>query len=1107
MRKRLTAALLCLCLLFTLLPATAFAEGEVDSSTPPAQSALCEHHPQHDESCGYTEGTAEIPCSHEHTEDCYTLVTECVHEHTAECYPAESVSENTATPSEPEEAEPTACTHVCSEESGCITKALDCKHEHKVNGGEADREGGLGRDEACGYVPATEGTPCTFVCEICNAQDSGDTATPSDAQPEECTCETLCTEDNINGDCPVCGAEGADLNDCKGLKAQPATPSNALPATALAEYVAPNELWVGCTNVVQGGYWKTNEDGTLTVSESNDYNVYYDGSGNLWLNNAKIVGQGSGLSEHKTTGIYAYYDEWVDTDIALTIHLTGDNSVSNGYPIYVAPWGGSASLTITGPGSLTATGTYGGNGGIFVKGDTSSLTIEDGADVTVNSARSSAVTIVAHNEGTGTLTVDNATLRAYGHSDGESYGICFSYSGNKNEIDDESRVLRVSGNSIVYTNYMQATYTRLVVDTSEEDGGIVFDGKDGTVYGDVTLREDLEIGEGESLTIPEDSSLDMGGHTITVENGGKLNGTPTGDGAVIDKSSPVSYLDEKGTEQSCSNYEVVTANDTQWNNGWYVVNSDVTINQRIPVNGDVKLILTDGHTLTVNGGIHVTGNDCFTVYGQENGTGKLTAMATNNAGAGIGGNGQMTTSAQNGENGGTIIIAGGTIKAVGGDNPDDTDSPCGGAGIGNGNGASNGGSVTIYGGEVNATGGGGNAGIGGDGSIIQILGGTVEATSGGAGAAAIGGTNGAAGTITITESNVTANGIDGTGIGSGWEDHGGTITITNSTVTASGGQGAGIGGGSSFISSAGGNGGNVTIVNSTVTASSKEGDSIGAGMNGADPGTLTLSPADSKAIAAKAGADEASALALNGSPFTAETAVTDLVRGTKYFHSEPCSIYTVTVNDSYAQTTGAGNYAEGATVAIDAGTRSGYTFDGWTSADGVTFANAGSAQTTFTMPDQAVTVTANWTKKSTGGGGGSSSSSGGGSYTGPVGVYYADGGNDSIPSDATQGNWEQETAADGSISWRFKLTDGSYAADRWIKALWNDQYLWYHTDAGGYLQGGWFTDTDGNIYYLHPFHDGNFGYMYTGDYVIDGVAYSFSRGREQDGLPEGAMKR
>ncbi len=38
------------------------------------------------------------------------------------------------------------------------------------------------------------------------------TATPSDAQPEEYTCKTLCTEEEINGDCPVCSAEGAELD-------------------------------------------------------------------------------------------------------------------------------------------------------------------------------------------------------------------------------------------------------------------------------------------------------------------------------------------------------------------------------------------------------------------------------------------------------------------------------------------------------------------------------------------------------------------------------------------------------------------------------------------------------------------------------------------------------------------------------------------------------------------------------------------------------------------------------------------------------------------------------------------------------------------------------
>lgn len=42
---------------------------------------------------------------------------------------------------------------------------------------------------------------------------------PANAPKEdaaECICETLCTEDRRNGDCPLCGAEGADLSCCNG---------------------------------------------------------------------------------------------------------------------------------------------------------------------------------------------------------------------------------------------------------------------------------------------------------------------------------------------------------------------------------------------------------------------------------------------------------------------------------------------------------------------------------------------------------------------------------------------------------------------------------------------------------------------------------------------------------------------------------------------------------------------------------------------------------------------------------------------------------------------------------------------------------------------------
>ena len=153
MKKRILSILLICCMVLTMLPATALAEESGQTGGGVTASGLCEHHPAHDDECGYTEGTAGTPCSHEHTDDCYTEVTDCVHEHTEDCYPQNSVSGNNATSSNADE--PTECTHVCSEESGCITKQLNCQHEH---------------DEDCGYTPATAGTPCGYVCEICGAE-------------------------------------------------------------------------------------------------------------------------------------------------------------------------------------------------------------------------------------------------------------------------------------------------------------------------------------------------------------------------------------------------------------------------------------------------------------------------------------------------------------------------------------------------------------------------------------------------------------------------------------------------------------------------------------------------------------------------------------------------------------------------------------------------------------------------------------------------------------------------------------------------------------------------------------------------------------------------
>lgn len=193
------------------------------AETKPYAGGLCEHHREHTADCGYSEGG---PCTHEHkvngggadgedllggAEDCYREVEKCVHKHTAECYPEADDTDDEATPSNAKAAEPTECAHVCSEESGCVKNVLDCPHDKGRH------------DDSCGY---SRGTPCGYVCEICangdnptggNETEPGEPETaPQKPESRICICEELCTEDSINEDCPVCGAEGADLTECEG---------------------------------------------------------------------------------------------------------------------------------------------------------------------------------------------------------------------------------------------------------------------------------------------------------------------------------------------------------------------------------------------------------------------------------------------------------------------------------------------------------------------------------------------------------------------------------------------------------------------------------------------------------------------------------------------------------------------------------------------------------------------------------------------------------------------------------------------------------------------------------------------------------------------------
>ena len=341
----------------------------------------------------------------------------------------------------------------------------------------------------------------------------------------------------------------------------------------------------------------------------------------------------------------------------------------------------------------------------------------------------------------------------------------------------------------------------------------------------------------------------------------------------------VSYIDENGTTQTCTSATNVEGTSTSWGSAgqttWYVVNSSVTIADRITVTGNVNLILADGKTLTAQKGIYVGSGNSLTIYGQIEGSGELRAEAFQvGESAGIGGN--TGNNAAHGD----ITINGGNIEAT----------SYGGAGIGSGSGSGtsdkSNGTITINGGSVTATANGSyGAGIGGgynnniaggdivinrgtveangavkaagigtgysdqqpNGRSITISGGTVIA-NGGTDAAGIGGGYGCKGksvrSITINGSaDVTANGGErGAGIGSGYDTQmTTTITIGGSAVVVAtgggdedyGGAGIGTGGGtSSKIGNININGGNVTATGGTATDSDMHsGAGIGSGGN------------------------------------------------------------------------------------------------------------------------------------------------------------------------------------------------------------------------------------------------------------------------------------
>lgn len=365
----------------------------------------------------------------------------------------------------------------------------------------------------------------------------------------------------------------------------------------------PTTLTVGDTDVLNGGYWTTNADGTLTEASADNYNVYYDGSGTLTLKDATI--NGTDITGHVGAGIYAEGD--------LTIVLEGSSTVTG----VVDPYGESQSirvsgnLTIQGGGSLTAQGaetSSDSNSGICVMG---TFTQQSGSVTAIGGNVSANQTSEGLYVYGGTVTVERGTLTATGgNTSGSSYGI---YARGTVTVNDAIVTATAGTGQSSYGLYVSANVSFPTP----------------------------------SVTISGNGSLTARSGTATSEAGGIYVLNPFGSaGAVTVGDNSTLLANSVILRASFTEKPLAPTGYGSWliygqSNQTSAVGGSYTLEENITIPEDVTLTIPTGSTLTIPAGVTLT------VEGTLNNGGTLSIAAeTCLTGSGsLGGNGSFTAAA------------------------------------------------------------------------------------------------------------------------------------------------------------------------------------------------------------------------------------------------------------------------------------------------------------------------------------------------------------------------------------------------------------------------------------------------------------------------------
>lgn len=707
-----------------------------------------------------------------------------------------------------------------------------------------------------------------------------------------------------------------------------------LPMTALA--VTVRSVTVGGVTLTYEHapvYATTDASGTVTLGgKESNYNIKLENN-MLTLRNANIRGV---YIETENCGIYTDYDN-------LIIVLEGENTIRGGSVVSGGTYGirSSGNLTLSGNGNLTVGGgetTSGNSFGIFAN----NLTIDlSGSLTTFGGSTSSNYSFSCALYASNFVVIDRGTVVAVGGTaSGDTYAGSYGiYTGDSNGTGKifvySGTVTAVGGTGITSCGLYAPNKNSILI----TDGAVTAVGGEGAALssGAFSFGGDITVGGGKLVAVGGKSNTESYGlyaknnggsvATITytggllVARGGKatttslamnkaLAGVAVASAAVTTNASAATnaskYCVVSPKTSEIANYHVVEGsvsstnkNETTGHITWD--DNNLALNNTViiaPDSASAALALQPGAMLTQTGFNVLLGGDATTSYG------------VTYAGADMGS--------------GLTITGSGALVAVGGAATDIT------AGILGVSEISDTGYITAIGGSSNIS---SSYGIRGNPGINSGSG------------VAIAGQPGEGGLCLAFYTEPTLTSLATTGVWNGqvmtW---GSALMLRSAAPTAT----------------------TTTVVKTAATQPSVA-------------FTLTTYPTGTY----KVYADNATSsihgevtASLSGSTLTL-THASDIPAGSYYVsvtetgkaestrlpltvgeYVATCRL-TVNLNGGNGSTTD-GDYTAGTVINIDAGTKANHSFSGWTSSGGGSFGKQSSSSTTFTMPPNDTTITANW---------------------------------------------------------------------------------------------------------------------------------------------------